>query len=251
MRSSSKKPRLRSKGGGGLSQPRFPSDKSVEVVVTLRAYRDQAAIVGPNPRPGFSINGQVGDNHQDAVVAVAEVLNQFRHGFTEGGVLEYAEAFGETLNDLMAKHCQRECKNQLSSDRRRVDRTICFSGLRIIVQDWPQRSRCLLSDLRYMLIDAGVRGCMRLVMRLSHTGMHWLAMPDHKPARRDPAEEKRRSVKGDRRELPGRAPAGSPPHPQGTQEKGTEEHDNSDKQQVQQALHDHAHDTQRDRHDHQ
>ena len=104
MRSSSKKPRLRRKGGGGMSQPRFPSDKSVEVVVTLRAYRDQAAIVSPNPRPGFSINGQVGDNHQDAVVAVAEVLNQFRHGFTESGVAEYAEAFSETLNDLMAKH---------------------------------------------------------------------------------------------------------------------------------------------------
>jgi hypothetical protein len=104
MRSGSKKPRLRSKGGGGMSQPRFPSDKSVEVVVTLRAYRDRAAIVGPNPRPGFSINGQVGDNHQDAVVAVAEVLNQFRHGFTEGGVPEYAEAFSEALNDLMAKH---------------------------------------------------------------------------------------------------------------------------------------------------
>jgi hypothetical protein len=103
MRSNSKKPRLRSKGGG-MSKPRFPSDKSVEVVVTLRAYKDQAAIVGSKPKPGFSINGQVGDNHQDAVVAVAEVLNQFRHGFTEGGVPEYAEAFREALNDLMAKH---------------------------------------------------------------------------------------------------------------------------------------------------
>lgn len=102
MRSSSEKPRLRSKGG--MSQPRFPSDKSVEVIVTLRAYRDQAAIVGPNAKPGFSVNGQVGDNHQDAVVAVAEVLNQFRHGFTAGGMPEYAEAFSEALNDLMAKH---------------------------------------------------------------------------------------------------------------------------------------------------
>lgn len=36
MRSSSRKPRLRSKAG--MSQPRFPSDKSVEVIVTLRAY---------------------------------------------------------------------------------------------------------------------------------------------------------------------------------------------------------------------
>lgn len=104
MRSSSKKPRLRSKGGGGMSEPRFPSDKSVEVVVTLRAYRDQAAIVGPKLKPGFSINSQVGDNRQDAVVAVAEVLNQFRHGFTEGRVPEYAEAFSEALDDLMAKH---------------------------------------------------------------------------------------------------------------------------------------------------
>jgi hypothetical protein len=39
-----------------------------------------------------------------SVVAVAEVLNQFRHGFTEGGVPEYAEAFSEALDDLMAKH---------------------------------------------------------------------------------------------------------------------------------------------------
>ena len=37
-------------------------------------------------------------------MAVAEVLNQFRHGFAEGGVSEYAEAFSEALNDLMAKH---------------------------------------------------------------------------------------------------------------------------------------------------
>ena len=61
-------------------------------------------IFGPNAKPGFSVSGQVGDNHQDGVVAVAEVLNQFRHGFTEGGVPEYAEAFSEALNDLMAKH---------------------------------------------------------------------------------------------------------------------------------------------------
>lgn len=87
-----------------MSEPRYPSDKSVEVVVKLRAYRDQAAIVGANPKPGFSLNDQVGDNNQDAVVAVAEVLNQFRHGFTEGGVPEYATAFGEALGDLMAKH---------------------------------------------------------------------------------------------------------------------------------------------------
>jgi hypothetical protein len=41
-------------------------------------------------------------------VAVAEVLNQFRHGFTEGSVPEYAEAFSEALNDLMAKHWPEE-----------------------------------------------------------------------------------------------------------------------------------------------
>jgi hypothetical protein len=40
----------------------------------------------------------VGDNQQDAVVAVAEMLNQFPHGFTKGGVPEYAEAFSEVLN---------------------------------------------------------------------------------------------------------------------------------------------------------
>jgi hypothetical protein len=107
MRSASKKPRLRTKGGG-MCEPRYPSEKSVEGAVILRAYRDQAAITGPHAKPGFSINGQVGDNHQDAVVAVAEVLNQFRHGFTEGGVPEYAEAFRETLDDLIAKHWREE-----------------------------------------------------------------------------------------------------------------------------------------------
>jgi hypothetical protein len=44
--------------------------------------------------------------------------------------------------------------------------------------------------------------------------------------------------------LAGRLP-GPPPHPQGTQNKSTEEHDNADDQQVQQALRDHAHDAQR------
>ena len=45
--------------------------------------------------------------------------------------------------------------------------TFRFSGLRITVQDWPWRSICLLSDLRYTPKDAGVRRCMRLGMRLS------------------------------------------------------------------------------------
>jgi hypothetical protein len=101
MRSGSKKPKLRHKAG--MSEPRYPSEKSVEVTVVLRAYRDQAAITGPNPKPGFSINGQVSDNSQDAVVAVAEVLNQFRHGFTQGDLPEYAQAFSDALNDLMAR----------------------------------------------------------------------------------------------------------------------------------------------------
>jgi hypothetical protein len=34
------------------------------------------------------------------------------------------------------------------------------------VQDWPRWSICLLCGLKYMRIDAGVRGCMRLGMRL-------------------------------------------------------------------------------------
>jgi hypothetical protein len=40
-----------------MSELRYPSDKSVEVIVRLKAYRDQAAIVSPNPKPGFEING--------------------------------------------------------------------------------------------------------------------------------------------------------------------------------------------------
>jgi hypothetical protein len=101
MRSVSKKPRLRTKGNG-MSEPRFPSDKSVEVTVVLKAYRDQAAIFGPNAKPGFEVNHQVGDNHQDAVVAVAEILNQFSSGFAAGEVP--TEAFRDALADLMAKH---------------------------------------------------------------------------------------------------------------------------------------------------
>jgi len=57
---------------------------------------------------------------------------------------------------------------------------------------------------------------------------------------------------GGEKELPGvTPPRGSPPHPQGAQEEGDEEHANAGEQQVQQALHDNAHDTQRHRHDHQ
>jgi hypothetical protein len=58
-------------------------------------------------------------------------------------------------------------------------------------------------------------------------------------------------IKGDRKGLPGRASAGSPPHPQGAQEKGAEEDGNADEQQVQHAFRDNAHDTQHHRRDHQ
>jgi hypothetical protein len=48
-------------------------------------------------------------------------------------------------------------------------------------------------------------------------------------------------IKGDQTELPGVTPSrGSPPHPQGAQEEGDEEHANAGEQQVQQALHDNA-----------
>jgi hypothetical protein len=58
--------------------------------------------------------------------------------------------------------------------------------------------------------------------------------------------------KGDQRELPGGMPSRvSPPHPKGAQEEGDEEHANAGKQQVKQALHDNAQDTQRHRRDHQ
>jgi hypothetical protein len=44
---------------------------------------------------------------------------------------------------------------------------------------------------------------------------------------------------------------GPTPHSQGTQDKGTKEHDNADEQQVQQALDDDAHEAEDDRHDHE
>ena len=42
-----------------------------------------------------------------------------------------------------------------------------------------------------------------------------------------------------------------PPHSQGTQEKGTEKHDDADDQQIQHALDDGTHDAEHDRHDHE
>jgi len=51
--------------------------------------------------------------------------------------------------------------------------------------------------------------------------------------------------------LPRRGPPAPPPHSQGTQEKGTEEHDNADDQQINQALDDDTHDAEHDRHDHE
>jgi hypothetical protein len=49
--------------------------------------------------------------------------------------------------------------------------TFRFSGLRITVQGRPRRSPWLVSSWWYTLMDAGVRGCMRLRMRLpvAHT----------------------------------------------------------------------------------
>jgi hypothetical protein len=44
--------------------------------------------------------------------------------------------------------------------------TFRFSGLGITMQEWPWTSPCLLSDLRCTHMDAGVRACMRLEMRL-------------------------------------------------------------------------------------
>jgi hypothetical protein len=61
--------------------------------------------------------------------------------------------------------------------------TFRFSGLRITVQDWPRRSTWLLSDPRYTLMDAGVRRCMRLEMRLC-LGRDW---PFSRPPGRCPA----------------------------------------------------------------
>ncbi len=44
--------------------------------------------------------------------------------------------------------------------------TFRFSGLRITVQDRPQRSFRLFSELPCTPMDVGVPGCMRLEMRL-------------------------------------------------------------------------------------
>lgn len=44
---------------------------------------------------------------------------------------------------------------------------------------------------------------------------------------------------------------GPTPESQGTQDKGTEKHDNADEQQIQQALDDDTYDAEHDRHDHE
>jgi hypothetical protein len=48
----------------------------------------------------------------------------------------------------------------------------------MVVQDWPWWSICLLTDVRYTPIDAGIPGCMRLEMRLP-TGHTPLRRADH------------------------------------------------------------------------
>jgi hypothetical protein len=48
----------------------------------------------------------------------------------------------------------------------RLGPALPLSGLRITMQDWLRWPPCLLSVLRCTSIDAGVRGCMRLGMRL-------------------------------------------------------------------------------------
>ena len=50
--------------------------------------------------------------------------------------------------------------------------TFRFSVVRFTVQDRPRRSVWLLSDRRYTPMDAGVRRCMRLEMRLC-LGRDW------------------------------------------------------------------------------
>jgi hypothetical protein len=53
--------------------------------------------------------------------------------------------------------------------------TFRFSGLSITVQDRPRWSLCLPNGLRCTPMDAGVRGCMRLEMRLlAPAGDPWL-----------------------------------------------------------------------------
>jgi hypothetical protein len=52
-------------------------------------------------------------------------------------------------------------------------------------------------------------------------------------------------------ELPCLGLPGPTTHSQGTHEKGTEEHDNADDQQIQQALGDDTHDAEHDRDDHE
>lgn len=45
--------------------------------------------------------------------------------------------------------------------------------------------------------------------------------------------------------------SGTPPHPQGTEEKGAEEHDNADEEQKQETLDDDTHQAEHDRNDHE
>ena len=86
--------------------------------------------------------------------------------------------------------------------------TFRFSGLRVTVQDRPRRSLWLLRDVGYTLMDAGVRECMRLQMRLSRSvpgdpgaamaWRNWLVHRPPKPAltrRTDPTRSQPGSVR--------------------------------------------------------
>ena len=84
------------------------SDKSVEVAVTLRANRDQVAIFGPNPKPGFSVNRQMGNNPTGRRRRCCRDAEPVPSRLPEDRVPEHAEAFSGALNDLTAKHWPQE-----------------------------------------------------------------------------------------------------------------------------------------------
>jgi hypothetical protein len=74
--------------------------------------------------------------------------------------------------------------------------TFRFSGLRITVHDRPWWSPCLLSDRRDTPMDAGVRGCMRLEMRLLRPA-RWVLTSGGQPSGLSPVRAGDGQTKGE------------------------------------------------------
>ena len=81
-----------------MSRPSFPSEKSVEVAVTLRAYRDQAGIFGPYAKPGFVDHNVAG--FTSMLTYVEETFGLAPLSIRDADAYDYAQSFDYTQPPL-------------------------------------------------------------------------------------------------------------------------------------------------------